>query len=441
MSQLSPSHRPLRQLLLPAALCAAIVSTPVHAWRLNWFVELAVEHNDNVLLTESDPISASILRPAVGFSLSQEGATVQAQVNGLVEHRNYLDDEYGSELLSELNGTLNWVMMPGRLHFTVQDRLSVQPIVLAAPDAPNNRQQTNVFAAGPTLYFRLSPTINGQAEARWVDTRARETAAFDSQRLSAAVRAIKDLGATRSISANLQAQQVDLDDNTIVSDYDRYDAFARYRQTLNRLELGLEAGYSWLEYDDGQSRSSPLFRALLGWRASERSSLDLVAARRYSDTAESMIEPTPIDGGVPTIPPMVIIGDEVVNATAYRETSLEAGYGYDGTRADFAIRPFYRKLEYPLETGPDQTGRGVFATWSWLLQHDLALTLEGRTERLRFDNTGVENDTWLASAWLRKQWTPHWSGRVGYTRYERDSSESGLSAEQNVYLLAVRYTR
>ena len=154
-----------------------------------------------------------------------------------------------------------------------------------------------------------------------------------------------------------------------------------------------------------------------------------------------MIEPSPIDGGVPTIPPMVVIGDEVVNATAYRETALEFGYGYDGTRADFAIRPFYRQLEYPLDTGPDQTGRGIFATWSWALRHDLSLTLEGRAERLRFDNTGLENDTWLASAWLHKQWTPHWSGRVGYTRYERDSNETGLSAEQNVYLLAVRYTR
>jgi len=427
--------------LLTVAVAAALAPAPAHAWRLGWFVELGVEWNDNVQLSQDDPVEETILRPSLGFTLSQEGAVVQAQVAGLVEHRSYLDDTFGSEWLAEVEGSVNFVVVPERLHFTVQNRLSVLPITQAAPDAPDNRQQTNVFSAGPTLFFRLSPTLNGQAELRWIDTYAEETAGFDSERIGAALRLFKDIGPTRTLSLNLQGQDVDLDSNALGPDYQRLDAFARYTQLLNRFDLELDLGYSWYQPDVGSDRTSPLVRGMVGWRASERSRFDLVAARRFSDTAEALLGQVGGAGTVPSLPPLVIIGGETVDSATYEETSVEFGYAYNGVRGDFGIRPYWRELDYIDDIGPDQTGRGVLATASWLLRPTWTLTGDARYERLDFDLTDVETTTRLASLWLRKSFTPHWSGRLGFSRYERDSDEAGQSADQNVVYLAVTYTR
>lgn len=446
MSIAAPSHRLAARGGLLAAALAAAHAPPALAWRLDWIAELGIEHNDNVNLSETDPVSENILRPSFGFLLSQDGAVVQASVRGFAEYREYLDGAYGGEFLGELDGIINWVMIPERLHFSVQDRLSILPISQLAPDAPENRQQTNVFAAGPTFFFRFSPTLRGQAELRWIDTYAEETVGFDTQRLSAALRAIKDLGATRQLSMNVQAQDVDVDNNDLAPDYDRYDVFGRYSQALNHVDLAVELGYSWLDFENGGSRTSPLARGTVGWRLNESNSFSLVAARRFSDTAEGLIEPGGGEAGAPpSLPPIVIIGDnDAVNALSYEETSLELGYGYTGTRATFGVVPFYRKLDYVEidgDPGPDQTGRGATAYWTWRLRPTWSVLVDARYERLNFDEDDIDIDTRTASVWLRKEWTPHWSSRIGYSRYERENSASGLDAEQNVYYLAVTYTR
>lgn len=428
---------------LALAIAGVLAAGPAQAWRLDYFLELALEHNDNVLLSETDPVSDTIVTPALGFDLRNDGSTVQARVAGVVEHRNYLDNAYGSELLAEVDGMLNWVAVPGRLHFVVQDRLSVQPVSLVGPDAPDNRQLTNVFAAGPTVFFRLGATVNGQAELRWIDTWAEDSAGFDSRRLSLALRGAKQLGPGSTLSANLQAQQVDIADADLAPDYDRYDAFLRWRRNLRSFDLELDGGYSWLEFDDGGSRSSPLLRAMAAWRASERTSLSATAMRRFSDTAEYLIEPVGLDGTVPapTLPPGAISGDATINALPYEETSVELLWGYEGVRATLTAGPFHRRLDYIAEDGPDQTGRGAQLGVGWRFSSTLRLEGAARIETLKFRTTGIENDTRYLSLFLHKSFTPHWSSRFGYTRYERDSTESGLGADQNVWYLAVTYTR
>jgi hypothetical protein len=434
-----------RKRLLAAALAALLPLSTAQAWRLDWIAELGLEYNDNVTLSETDPVDETIARPSIGFQLSQDGATVQASVRGLAEYRHYLGGTYGNEFLGELDGIVNWVVAPERMHFSVQDRLSIQPVNQAAPDAPDNRQQTNVLAAGPTFFFRFSPTLRGQAELRWIDTYAEETVGFNTERISGAVRAIKDLGATRRLSANIQGQTVDVDDNTLAPDYDRYDVFGRYSQSLTHLDMALELGYSLLESEDGGNRTSPLIRGQVGWRPSERSTFNALVERRFSDTAEGLIETGGGDGTVPSLPPIIIIGDnDAINALTYEETHAEIGYTYAGARATMAVTPFYRQLDYVDVgelPGPDQTGHGVLGEWAWLLRPTWSLSMSARYEQLRFDETDIDVDTWLASVWLRKQWTPNWSGRLGVSRYERDNSGTNLSADQNVVYLAMTYTR
>src|SRR5690606_10713367 len=154
---------------------------PAGAARVDYVVDAGVEHDDNVRLAAGDEDAQRILRAGLGFLVTQEGSTVQAYVAGRLDYRDFeggVDD--GVE--GVLSGTLDWVLVPHRLSFTVRDELELQAVDRFAADSPDNRQQVNVFSAGPNLMFDIGRTLRGRVEARYIDSDAEVTEAFNSQR-------------------------------------------------------------------------------------------------------------------------------------------------------------------------------------------------------------------------------------------------------------------
>lgn len=425
----------LLTLMLPGAASAL---------QLDYLVELGLEHNDNVNLSEDDPQSANILRPMLGFNLQQEGSTVQASASGVVEYRDYLGNEFSNEFRGQLAGHLNWTMVPERLNMTVEDYVSVQPIDPLAQDTPDNQQQTNVFAIGPTLTFRLGPTVRGQAELRYVDSHAEETEEFNTQRLNGALRAIKDLSSTSTISANLVDERVDFTQSDAGPDYSRYSAFGRYTRNWTKLDLIADLGYSWIDYSGNtvENRHDPLGRAKLAWRASERSTFTGDVAYQFSDAASDMMDIV-IGSAIPT---SIATGDATTTSQPYLEKRVTLGYTYRGDRFGFNVAPYYRKLDYgtadiDVEAGLDQTGKGATAGFSYLLRPLISTGLTATGENLNYDEITREDKTWTITAFLRQQWTRNWSWRVELTHYKRDSTAAGQSSDQNIAYLGITYTR
>jgi len=428
-----------------ALLPMLVLSTAAEAVKLDYQVEMGIEHNDNVNLSEDDPVSANVLRPSLGFTLSQEGSTIQASANGLLEYRDYLGGEFSDEFRSQLAGHLNWTVVPERLNMTVEDFLGVQPINPLVANAPNNQQQTNVFAIGPTLSFRFGPTVRGQAELRYINSYADETKEFNSQRVSAAMRAIKDLSATSTISANVVDERIDYTESDSGPDYNRYSAFGRYTRNWTRVDLVADIGYSWLRYSGNSidDRDNPLGRATLTWRATDRSSITGDFAYQFSDAASGMLVTGDLGS---TIPTNISTGDATVTSQPYLERRLSLGYAYRGDRLGFSVTPTYRKLDYGTSdvlegTNLDQTGKGGSATLSYLLRPLLSTGLTATGENLRYDEIAREDKTWTITAFLRQQWTRNWSWRTELTHYKRDSSAAGQSSDQNIIYFGVTYTR
>src|SRR5262245_35036514 len=110
---------------VPGVLLALAVPSFAGAVQLDYLVEMAIEHNDNVNLSENDPVSEDILEPIVGFAISEDGSTVQANATGAVQYRDYLGGEFSDEFRGQLSGHLNWTMVPKRLNLTVEDYLTV----------------------------------------------------------------------------------------------------------------------------------------------------------------------------------------------------------------------------------------------------------------------------------------------------------------------------
>ena len=215
-----------------SSLAVAMAAAPAHAFRVDYDLGLGVERNDNLLFTPDNEIATTILRPGLGFSLSHDTSAWQAELTGRGEYLHYQDDRFDSTLEGVLSGRFNWVAIPERLAFTVEDDLSVQPVNTLLPDSPGNRQQVNVLSVGPTLFFDIGRTLRGAAELRFVDSDAEITEEFNSSRVNAALRATKQIDPTSRLSANLQLQRVDFDLDTVARDYDRSDLFARYSRSL-----------------------------------------------------------------------------------------------------------------------------------------------------------------------------------------------------------------
>ncbi|MEO6689557.1 MAG: hypothetical protein ABIS07_06635 [Dokdonella sp.] len=425
--------------------------------QIEYVAGLAIEHNDNINVSETAAVGDTILKPTLAFTLDQSGSTVQAAANGIFEYRDFLQGHFGDDFLGQLNGRMNWSAIPGRLNFGIEDYLGVQPINQLAPDTPGNQQQTNVFAMGPTLNFRLGPTVRGQAELRYTNSYADETDQFNSDRVSGALRAIKDLSAGSTLSANLIDERIRFRDSDIGQNYNRYSAFGRYTRNGSRFDLTTDFGYSWINYSGNalgaQDRNDALARATLDWHLSDRSTLTIDVAHQLSDAASRLLTGSTIGAETGNaIPAQIATGSAATTSAAYLENRVDFGYAYRGPRASFTLAPYFRKLDYgaasdtaniadPSGQAINQTARGASITAAWLLRPLLGVGVIASGENLRYDGLSREDKTWNVQAFIRQQLTPHWSWRADVTRYDRNSNAAGQSADQNIVSVQITYAR
>ncbi|MGB8634429.1 MAG: outer membrane beta-barrel protein [Rhodanobacteraceae bacterium] len=429
-------HRTVCTLTAAIATCLAM---PARGATVDWLLTLGVEHNDNINLSETDPVSGNIVIPGLGFSLTQEGSTVQANVTGALEYRDYLNSAFSDSTRAALNGQVNWTLSPQRLDWTFQDALASQPINEFAADAPGNRQQTNAFVTGPNIYFGLGKPLHGQVELRYVDSYAEKTKQFNSNRYSSALRLFKDFAPTRQLSGNLQVQKVKFTDAGAAPDFTRYDVYAGYTTQLAQLNLDLAAGYSRLDFQGiAKNSGGPLLRATLGWQASARSSFTGTFARQFTDAAAALLG-SPGSAGVP--PTGISTGNLSVTSQSYLERSVSLGYSYSGERLEASVAPYYRKLTYDNAPEFDRRGSGGRVSLSWKLRPLWRASISAAGENLRYNTLDRDDRTRTYAAGLAWQMSQRLSWHLDASHYSRNSNAIGQTSTQNIIFLSVALRR
>ena len=422
-------------------LTLAVASGTVAAGELDYTVYAGIEHSDNITLSATDPVSQNVLIPGVTFDFTQQGSTVQANVTGNLEYRHYPGNRFDDQTQAVLSGLANWTLVPQRLDFTVQDSAGVQPVDALASNAPDNQQQTNVLAAGPTLHFRLGATARGQFELRYIDSYAQKTKEFNSRRGQAALRMFKEIGPTSQLSANLQSQRITFRNGGTGSNYNRNEVFVRYVNNLSHIDLDTAVGWSRLEFDKAGmgSVSTPLVRATLDWRATERSMFSITGAREYSDAAQDMLQQpgqtaTSIGNGINT-------GDAVINSQVYLNQSLRATYAFSAERLTLSIAPLYHKLDYVGDDTFDQTGRGAYASASYRLRPLLTIGFFADGERISYNSMNRTDKTLAYGVNVTGQWTPHWSWNASALHRNRDSTLADQNFHGNEIYFGIVFRR
>lgn len=426
----------IRTTMLAAAI-AGVVPGVAHAVRIDYSIDAGLERDDNVALTAQDQIEQTISRVGIGFTLEQASSAVQASMVGRIDHRRY-EQDYGNTTDRMFLGRLNWTMVPDRLSLVVEDSYGVETINRTAPASPDNRQQVNVLAIGPDLRFGMGPSRQGLAELRYINSDAAVTEQFNSDRVLTALRIVQQLDATRSLSWNLQAQQVDFDNDLFARDHRRYEAFVGYRHVLRRFDMRFDAGYARLDYDDGEGRGTPLLRAELGWSPSERSRFSAALAEEFSDAAISALAEVGEATGVPT---SVATGTTTINAYAYELRSMVVDYTYSGERLSASINGSAQQIDYVDQVGASEEGRGIGASLRYRLRPDLALSASAGINRTEFSAPEERRETDRQfSLGLDKQWSRNWRSTLAVSRYEREVRATAGAFEQNVIYLNLIYS-
>lgn len=432
------SPKPLaRAITVALALAAGTAS----AGQLDYNLYAGVEHSDNINLATSNPVSQSVLIPGLNFVYDQQGADLKAHVLGNLEYRNYPGGKFNDQTQLELAGQAAWTLAPERLDLMVQDYAGVQPLDTLASNAPGNQQQTNVFAIGPVLHFRLGDSFRGQGELRYIDSYAEKTHQFNSRRGQAALRVLKDLSPAEQLSFNLDTERVDLYDDAAASNYSRHELFGRYTSKLAHFDLDLALGASQIDFDHAGTRtpSSPLLRASADWHANQGSTFTLSASRQYADAAQDMM----LRPGESALGNTYGIntGDAVVSAQVYLERTLELAYALRTERLTLSLTPRYRKLSYEGDTTLDQTGRGGNLTLDLRLRPTLTLSAFAENERITYHSLDRHDRTLTAGISLTDRWTRHWSWRVSLTRQQRNSDAPDQGFNENQVYFGVVYKR
>jgi hypothetical protein len=407
-----------------------------------------IEHSDNIALTPTNPTSQNLLIPGVNFSFIQAGSTVQANVTGNLEYRDYLGGNFSNQLFAQVAGQVNWTLMPQRLDMAFDDYAGVQPVSSLATNAPDNQQQTNVLSLGPTFHFRLGDTLRGQAELRYLNSTAQKTKDFDSSREQGALRIYKDLSVTDQLSANIESEHVDFENEGGGPNYDRDQIFARYLSKLSRFDIDAMAGWSRLRYDGAKNANTPLAQLSVNWRASPGSTFTANVGRQYSDAAEDMIlqpgqfTPIPIGdittatGGRP-----VNTGDAVVSSQVYIEQRFEGIYTFTSNRLTFRIAPFYRKLSFLNDDTLDEKGRGGSVGVDYKLQPELVLSAYGNQETLTYQSIDRRDKRTAYGLSLSGNRTVHWGWRVSLTHQQQSSTDATQVYHENEIYFGFIYKR
>lgn len=418
------------------------------AAQFDYTLYAGIEHSDNVDLSPTNPISQNMLIPGINFSFVQAGSTVQANVAGNLEYRDYLGNDFSNQLFAQLAGQVNWTLLPQRLDLEIDDFAGVQPVASLATNSPDNQQQTNVLSIGPTFHFMLGQTFRGQAELRYINSTAQTTKDFNSEREQGALRIFKDLSATDQLSVNLESQHVDFENDGGGPNYDRDQIFGRYTSKLANFDIDAMAGWSRIRYDQAKDASTPLAQISVSWHPSLSNSFTAVAGRQYSDAAEDMMvqpgqfSPVPIGDistggggrGIST-------GDAIVSSQVYVEQRFEAIYAYTSERLTFRVAPLYRKLGYLNDPTFDEKGRGGSLGIDYRLRPQLLLSAFANEETLNYQFLDRRDKRTAYGLSLSGQRTPHWGWRLSFAHQQQSSTDATQTFHENEIYFGVIFKR
>lgn len=314
-----------------------------HATELSYTLGYAGEHSSNVRrapVLEEDEIINSLM---VGLSYRDEGRSFQSQVATSAEYRDYRRDTYADEALLFLDGTAVWSPAP-HFSWTIADSYRNVPISRNLPDNPENRDNTNVFATGPSFNWRLSPVDTLTTDIRYGRFDAEELE-IDNDRYSGALRWMHQHSTLAQTSINYEYMDVDYEDDVENFDYKRQDFFYRGQFQRSRNQLTLDLGWTDIRREGLPAIDGSLLGLTWSRDVSSVRHLGVTLTSQYSDTAFDLAP-----SGIGAVSPSTVAGPrtapEVLTGEVYYTKRADAFMSSTASPFPWTVVAFARDTDY-----------------------------------------------------------------------------------------------
>lgn len=447
---------------------ALMLALPRAAAALDFSYEAGagVRHHDNIGLSDDDPldptddpIEEDVFFGSLRFAALHDAPKLELRARGSVRYLNYLGDTFEDEIRGDIAAQLDWTLMPDRLHWVVEDYLSQQPISTLASPSPENRQQVNVFVTGPTLLVRLGNATVAQLDARYTNSYAEETDAFNGDRLVLKGGLEREISPTTVGSFNIEGARAEFDNSALAIDYTRWDAYFSFEHRLPSLVVTADLGYTQIEPAGAADKSSsPLLRSVIDWRPSSRTSVTARIDYQFADAAQYIIRRSSELASFDDDSVLLTSGDLLdayqglgtaglqVDADAYRERRIDVGYRYNGDRLTMRLHPYVQRVRYESDLSPqlirqDRNSKGEGFSLDYRLRPALLLSFRGSYESIKYQNLGRTDRISGLSLALSDRSARRWRWRVEVAHVDRESTEVGRSYTDNSISLALTHYR
>lgn len=238
------SRKILRLLLCVQMLTMATVA---YGFDFDAQVRAGIGVSDNIARTPQNEIDETISTVGFDFGVVEETNKLDLNIRSNFDYVDYADDTFESELVGGLTGAATFTLIDERLRWVVQDTFGQSLFDPLQPARPNNREDVNFFATGPTLSLTpgsRNPIILDLRYSR-MDFEVRPN---DNDRLSGALSIGRDISREGTLSLNLNATRIEYD-NGFTPPVEQYEAYGRFETIGTRSTLGFDLGYNEVEFD------------------------------------------------------------------------------------------------------------------------------------------------------------------------------------------------
>jgi len=448
------------QFTLIGVFLLSSISVSAHgAWRINWEVGAFVEFSDNIRRAESNEDDAIFLEPRGAILAVHEGPNFDAEIGAANEYRSRLSGDQGSNNNFDLDGMLNWKIVPGLFEWSFEDHFNSEfPIDIRSEPNEGNNQDLNSFATGPTFTPRIFNRTNLIFQARYFRTDAEDTE-IDNDRIQGRVGIERQLTTNSSLSLNYLYEDTDFDEDTLDPlvgniDFDRDNYFLQYNLARESLTISLQAGYTEIERDDGPDRESDGGNNSLSvdYVLNSTSSIGINAYDEFTDTTDNAGFSGQSDlgggfgnvggGGASGIIRDTPIGDIVVDVTGdtVESEGFVVYYNKRFSRLESSFQYFQRDDDHDLVDINDRDTNGGVIEFVLPVSGSTRLGLLGEYRTTDFDFGDREDDDLLVELTAEHFARKNLSFGSSLEYRDRDSTIAGQDFDELQFRIGVTYT-
>lgn len=368
---------------LPGAVMPGVISElgPAPAELTRFGIAAGVGETDNVNLSSTNPKSQTIAAADLDFDLRRSGSRLDASALGNFTDLYYLQGAYSNQVLGRFDGLATAKLWSDRLRWVVADDFGEEQTDPFAVITPVNLERVNVFSTGPDLTLRPSYASFITLDARYNQI-SYQRSPFDGHNLVGSAEIGRQLSPLSSLSLVAQAEELRFDNTTVNTDYNRREAYGRYRIQGARTAVDVQLGATQANDVVSSWKTSPLARLLLTRGVSPFSVITLGGGREYTDAAGSFSSlRSGAGGGIVVAPASQTTGN-------YLRTYGSAGWQFARLRTTFGLTGNWERDTYDLQPIYDGTRADVELNLGRALTPRLSVNVSGSADRYEYLNQG-----------------------------------------------------